>query len=64
MPMTFVTSFIAPVGSQCRSARRAKPALSVGKDLVAALYVIQVGRVGCKKSPELYEGVHLQVYHD
>ena len=61
MAMTLIT---APFVSQCRAVRRAKPALFVGKDLVAALYAIQVGRVGCKKSPELYEGVHLQVCHD
>lgn len=53
----------APFGSQCRAARRAKPAL-VGKDLVAALYAIQVGRVGYQTPPELYEGVYLQVCHD
>jgi hypothetical protein len=30
MFMTLVTAFMAPFGSQCRAARRAKPALSGG----------------------------------
>ncbi|QOL19845.1 hypothetical protein CPBP_00616 [Candidatus Bodocaedibacter vickermanii] len=38
--------------------------MSVGKDLVAALYAIQVGWVGYQTSPEQCEGVQLQVCHD
>ena len=39
-------------------------AAGVGKELVALLCAIQIGRVGDLMSPEQGEGVYLQVSHD
>ena len=65
MPMILFAAFIAPFGSQCHAARRAKPALSGGSgalDLRPRALAARAAISNCVAAGAAF--IQLQVCHD